>query len=348
LNKRPWRGALIGCGFFAANQLRAWCSISNVEIVALCDLNDQRAREMGAKFGVNAIYRDADTMLERQELDFVDIVTTAGSHRALVELSAAHSKLVICQKPFSETLEDADAMVSACHTRQAQLLVHENFRWQRPFLEIVARLRSGAIGQPKSLRLTFRHAYDIYRNQRYLAEAERLALMDVGSHLFDLARVLVGDVQGIRCRTQRLNPAIRGEDSFLASLQHANGAVSVIDCSFFDDSMTDLFPQTLAFLEGTDGSLELAADYRLIERRGGLANERVVEPQVPEWGAKPWHCIQDSVINFQRHAVRVLEGTAEPQPSGAHNRGTLGVVLAAYASASQNRTILLSEEGFAA
>jgi len=56
-----------------------------------------------------------------------------------------------------------------------------------------------------------------------------------------------------------LNPAIRGEDSFLVALEHENGAGSVVDCSFFDDSKTELFPQTLAFLEGTDGSLELAA-----------------------------------------------------------------------------------------
>jgi predicted dehydrogenase len=348
VNKHPWRGALIGCGFFAANQMHAWRSIPGVEVVTLCDLNVQRARELGATFGVRAIYSDAATMLQREEVDFVDIVTTVTSHRALVELSAAYSKLVICQKPLSETLEDADAMISACRDNHARLLVHENFRWQRPFREIAARLRGGAIGQPKSLRLTFRHAYDIYRQQPYLAQVERLAVMDVGSHLFDLARVLIGEVNSIQCRTRHLNPAIRGEDSFFASLQHDNGAVSVIDCSFFDDSKTELFPQTLAFLEGTDGSLELAAGYKLIERCGGLATQHVVDPEVPEWGAKPWHCIQDSVIHFQRHVLDVLEGRAEPQPSGAHNRGTLGAVLAAYASASQKRTILLSQKGAAA
>ena len=347
MNRRPWRGALIGCGFFAANQMHAWRSTPGVEIVALCDLEEKKARRMGDKFGVSGVYGDAYTMLRREKVDFVDIATTVASHCALVQLAAAHSNLVICQKPFSETLEDADAMIEACRNEQTLLLVHENFRWQRPFLEIAARLASGAIGPPQSLRLTFRHAYDIYHNQCYLAEAERLALMDVGSHLFDLARVLLGEVKSIDCRTQRLNPAVRGEDSFLASLQHTHGAVSVIDCSFFDDSRTALFPQTLAFLEGTQGSLELAAGYRLIERRGGSMNECQVEPAVPKWGSKPWHCIQDSVINFQRHAASVLKGDAEPQPSGAHNRSTLAVVLAAYASASQNQTILLSEKAVA-
>lgn len=343
MNGPRWRGALIGCGFFAANQLRAWHCIPGVEIVALCDVNLARAREMALAFGVRAVYDDANVMFGQEPFDFTDIVTTVASHRELVELAAARSKLVICQKPFAETLYDAAAMVQACRDRQVPLLVHENFRWQRPFLEILARVRQGVIGRPASLRLTFRHAYDIYGNQPYLAQVERLALMDVGSHLFDLARVLLGEVHSVDCHTQRLNPAIQGEDGFLAFLRHANAAASVVDCSFFDHSKTDLFPQTLVFLEGTSGSLELTAGYRLLERHGQTVRETLVEPDVPSWGAKPWHCIQDSVLNFQRHALSVLEGRAEPQPSGEHNRDTLAVVLAAYASASHNRSVVISE-----
>lgn len=300
---------------------------------------------MALTFGVRAVYDDANIMLGREPLDFVDIVTTVTSHRALVELAAAHSKLVICQKPFAETLADADAMVRACRDRQVPLLVHENFRWQRPFLEILARVRKGVIGRPTSLRLTFRHAYDIYGNQPYLAQVERLALMDVGSHLFDLARALLGDVYSVDCHTQRLNPAIRGEDGFLVFLRHTNNAATLVDCSFFDHSKTELFPQTLVFLEGTSGSLELTAGYRLIERHGHSSSEIPVEPEVPGWGAKPWHCIQDSVINLQRHALSVLEGRAEPQPSGEHNRDTVAMVLAAYTSTSQRRAVVISECG---
>jgi predicted dehydrogenase len=158
---RPWRGALIGCGFFAPTQLHAWKSIAGVEIVALCDQDLSKARGLGSTFGIAATYDDAAAMLDREELDFIDIVTTTPSHRPLVELGAKHGKLIVCQKPFAETLEDADAMVDACRDAKVSLIIHENFRWQRPFLTIAERLRDGAIGRPHCLRLEFRHGFDI-------------------------------------------------------------------------------------------------------------------------------------------------------------------------------------------
>lgn len=337
--RKAWRGALIGCGYFAANQLNAWRWIPGVDMIAVCDLDVVKANAMGNAFGVHSVYDNALTMLEQEKLDFVDIATTVGSHRPLVELCAAHEKLIICQKPFAETLGDADAMVAAASEAKVQLLIHENFRWQRPFREIAERVSAGIIGEPKLMRLTFRHAYDIYGSQPYLAETRRLALMDIGSHLFDLARVLLGEVTSIHCRTQQLNPIVRGEDCFIASLQHENGAISLIESSFFSKIEPQIFPQTLALLEGTSGSLELKTDYRLVEYCTGVVCESVVEPETPSWGSKPWHCVQDSVINFQRHVLDVLEDRAEPQPSGAHNRDTLALVLAAYQSAEQDRVI---------
>ena len=64
-----------------------------------------------------------------------------------------------------------------------------------------------------------------------------------------------------------------------------------------------------------------------------------VEAAVPGWGEKPWHVVEDSVVAFQRHAVAVLEGRAEPQPSGAHNVKTLAMALAAYEAAAANTVI---------
>ncbi len=339
--RRQWRGGLIGCGFFAANQMNAWQQFRGVKIVALCDINRLKAEAMGRQFGIENVYDDPATMLASEELDFIDIATTVESHRALVELGALRGAFTICQKPLAANLEDADAMVDACERAHVQLVVHENFRWQRPFLRISERIASGAIGAPRSLRLIFRHAFDIYRGQPYLLKAERLALMDVGMHLFDVARFLIGDVASVGCQTQRLNPAVRGEDAFIAALTHDNGAITTIDCSFFDHDAGDVFPQTLARVEGTGGTIELLRGYELREQSHDACTESNLEPPVTAWGEKPWHCIQDSVINFQQHIVDVLDGFAQPSPSGAHNRNTLALVLAAYESAATGREVSL-------
>src|SRR3712207_5871678 len=127
-------------------------------------------------------------MLREERPDFVDIVTTLPSHRPLVELAARHRVGAICQKPFAATLEDGAAMVQACREAGVPLMVHENFRWQRPLMAVRQAIDSGAIGTPFFGRISFRHDWDVYAKQPYLAEDKRFAIMDVGIHLLDVAR----------------------------------------------------------------------------------------------------------------------------------------------------------------
>ncbi len=334
-----FRGVLIGCGFFAQNHMHAWAEVEGAEIVAVCDRDPEKARAMGEKFSVPAVFEDAETMLREVKPDFVDVATTSLTHRPLVELAARYAGVVICQKPIADTFADAAAMVEAVETAGGRLVIHENFRWQRPFLEIGEAVKSGAIGEVNFARFSFRHGYNNYVNQPYLAEIERFTIMDVGLHLFDLARSLVGDAATLSCRTQSLNPIVRGEDSFVALIGHTGGATSIVDCSFYSKLEPHRFPQTLATVEGTLGTLELGEDYILTVHRDGTRSTRSVEPPVPAWGEKPWHIIQDSVIAFQRHVVEMLRGNADPMPSGRNNLDTLKLALAAYDAAGTDTVV---------
>ncbi len=338
-----YRGALIGCGFFAENHMHGWADAEGAEIVAVCDLDRAKAEGMAERFGIPAVYTDAEAMLAGEKPDFVDVATTVSSHRPLVELALAHGALTVCQKPFAETYADAKAMVDAAKAANRPLIIHENFRWEAPLMALKAELDAGIIGAPTYARLSFRHGYDVYANQPYLAETERFALMDVGLHLFDTARYLLGDAVDIHCRTQSLKPGIAGEDAFVATLGHRSGVVSTIECSFFSKIAPDPFPQTLAWIEGMEGTLELTGDYQLRLHKNGTLTARDVEPAVPSWGARPWHAVQDSVVAFERHVVDVLGGRAEPQPSGEHNLETMAMALAAYRSAETGATVNLAE-----
>jgi D-apiose dehydrogenase len=338
------RGVLIGCGFFARNHMQAWAETPGMKIVGVCDLDPGKAAGFARDFGATA-FAEARSMLDEVRPDFTDIATTVDSHRALVELAAPRSGLVICQKPLAETLKDAQAMVAACAAHGIPFLVHENFRWQAPFRALRRALDDGRIGTPQFLRLTFRHGYDIYANQPYLAEVQDLALTDVGLHLFDLSRFLMGDVVQVACQTQRLNTRVLGQDAFTALLRHRSGAVSSVECSFQTTRTPDPFPQTLALLEGSGGTLELGPGYRLDLHRSGAVTTTDVEPTVPVWGARPWHLIQDSVLAFQHHVADVLAGRTAPQPSGAHNTETLALTLAAIRSAATGRTVTIETGG---
>lgn len=335
----PLRGGLIGCGFFAENHLHAWGEIADAEIVAVCDIDPARAGAAAARHGIAAQYSDAEAMLAAEGLDFVDIVTTSATHRPLVEAAARHRVPAICQKPFADTLEDARKMVAACQEAGVALMVHENFRWQKPFVEMGRVADSGRLGRLNFARFAFRHGYDNYRNQPYLAEIERFAIMDVGLHVFDLARRFLGEVESLFARTQRLNPAVRGEDCFHASLRHAGGAVSICEVSFWSRYHPEPFPQTLAVLEGDRATLVLEQDCRLTLHEAGAVTEIAAAPPVPDWGARPWHVIQDSVRAAQAHWIDCLRSGAEPRPSGADNLRTLTLALAAYDSAAGDRAV---------
>lgn len=328
-----YRGALIGCGFFAENHLNAWTALPDAELVAVCDLDRAKAEAAAATFGIPGVFTDAAQMLESQALDFVDIVTTVPSHRPLVELACRHSRAVICQKPFAETLEDGQAMVAAARLHDVALIVHENFCWQRGFIELKRLLDAGRIGRTHFARLSFRTHYDIYRKQPYLADVEQFLVMDVGLHLFDLARHFLGEVEQVTCLNQRLNPIVRGEDAFTSLLKHTSGATSVVDASYYTWHSPELFPQTLATLEGDLGTMELLEGYRLRIHTARGCEELDVEPDVPVWGEKPWHGVQESVVQLQRHVLDVLGGRTTPQPSGADNLKTLALALACYESA---------------
>ncbi len=162
------KGALIGAGFFAQNQMHGWAGIDGVQIVAVCDRDPVRRDQTAAAFGARP-YSDAADMLAAESLDFVDIATTVGSHRPLVEMAAAAGVHVICQKPFAETMEDARAMVAAVDAAGKVLMVHENFRWQSAVRAAIDAVRGGAIGTPFFGRVSFRSGYDVFSGQPYLA-----------------------------------------------------------------------------------------------------------------------------------------------------------------------------------
>lgn len=336
------RGALVGCGFFAVNQMHGWRDAVGANIIAICDKNPDRLKIVGDQFGVAARYDDALAMLERERPDFVDIATTVASHRPLVELAASLGIPVICQKPFALNIADAKSMVAACDAGNVPLMVHENFRWQSAIQKVKRVLADGIIGTPFWGRVSFRSAFDVFSGQPYLAEGERFIVEDLGIHALDIARFLLGDAVTVSARTTRINPDIRGEDVATMLLDHGSGVTSVVDCSYATRLETEPFPETLIEVDGSKGSLRLGQGYRLVVTSpDGTTHDDLSPPLLP-WASRPWHNIQESVALIQQHWVDCLRTGREPETSGRDNLKTFGLVEAVYESARSGRTVSLS------
>jgi predicted dehydrogenase len=336
-----FKGALIGCGFFAVNQMHGWRDLADVEIVAICDRDPERLRIVGDQFGVARRYASAEAMFSDGGFDFVDIATTVGSHRALVELAASHRVPAICQKPFAPTLDDAGAMVAAAEAAGIPLMIHENFRWQTPILAVRQVLDSGVIGTPFWGRVSFRSGFDVFSGQPYLAEGKRFIIEDLGIHALDIARFLFGDATRMTARTRRINPAIAGEDVATMLLDHEGGVTSIVDVSYATKLPEEPFPETFVEVDGDRGTLRLGKDYRLTVHGPDGTAESTVAPTLLPWASRPWHNIQESVALIQRHWIERLAEGREPDTSGRDNLKTFALVEAAYLSAARGETVSL-------
>ncbi len=331
----PYQLAVIGCGFFAQNHLNAWNEdVAGVQIAAVCDVDPAKAEATGRSFGV-PWYSDAAEMINKEKLDFVDIVTTPPSHRPLVELAAGHGLHVICQKPMAWTMADAEAMVAACERAGVHFMVHENFRWETQLRAVKAVIDSGAIGRPFFGRVSFRNQHDVYTGQPWLRETPRFMIIEVGVHVFDTARMYFGECQSLAASVQRVNPTIQGEDvaTILCDMRGDYGsATCIVDLSFATQQEHSLFPQTLVTVEGTEGTVQLDGDYRLHVIRNGKQETRTVEFPRYRWSDSIWYMVQDSVVNTQRHWVECLRRDKETETSGRQNLRTLEMVFGAYES----------------
>ena len=327
-------GALVGCGFFARHHLHAWRMLEGADVVAVCDLDEARAEAYAREFGVPRFYSDVETMLGQEDLDFVDVATQANTHRTLVERVAGRGLNVICQKPLAPSLGEAKNIVAAA--RDVTLMVHENFRWQRPMLEL--KRASADIGSLFYGRISFRSAFDVYKDQPYLATDERFVLYDLGVHLFDLARFFFGEADALLCHTSRVNPNIRGEDVATALLKMQSGAHVVAEMSYASRLEQEHFPQTLVALEGDRGSAVLSADYHITLTTPRGTRHIDASPR-PLWTPAPANAIPESVLNIQRHWLECLATGATPDTSGEDNLKTLELTFGAYASANEGKVV---------
>lgn len=336
------RLGLIGCGFFAQNHLHAWKDLEpeGVDLVAVCDIDEAKAKAAAEKFGVPRWYTDAETMFHESNLGLVDIATQMRTHLPLVEMAMRHRVPTIVQKPFGQNIAEARRMTSAANARGIFLAVHENFRFQRPLLKIAEIIKSGAIGTPSWGRISFRTGYDIYGGQPYLAKEERFVLIDVGVHVLDVARVFLGEVEHLTAELQRRNPRAAGEDTATMLLRHSSGAVSMVECTYGSRRLPDSFPETLIEIEGDTGAIVSRIGSRIEISVNGEMTVSEEDPDVLPWAERPWHVAQDSVLNTCRHMLERLKAGKPADTSAEDNLKTFALVEAAYEKAGKVKPLV--------
>lgn len=336
----PTRIAVIGCGFYAQNHLAAWRELApeGADLVAVCDSDAPKAEAAGRAYGAPA-FTDASAMLADRRPDLVDIVTRADTHRALAEAAFARGRGVIVQKPFAPSFADASAILLGARQTGTWLAVHENFRFQPPLRRAIKLIEAGRIGPPSWARIHFRTGFNVYRTQPYFLTETRLCIADVGVHVLDLARRILGEVAHLTAETQQRNPRLAGEDTATMLLRHVNGAVSVVECTYETRREPDPFPETLLQVEGPRGCLVVNAGGEIELTEGTAMTKLPPDHRLSGWMEPRWGISQAGCLEACRHFLAAFRAGRPAETAGEDNLRTFALVEAAYASAASGAPV---------
>ena len=336
------RFAIFGAGFWARVQLAAWRELGGVECVAIYNRSREKAEQFARDLEIPAVFDNPQTLLREIKPDFVDNITEVGGHKPLSLLCAKHRVPCICQKPMAASLKDARAMVAAFRKTRTPFFVHENWRWQEPMRALLNTLRRGVIGEPFRARWTMVSGFDCWANQPALRTLKQFILTDLGTHLLDTARACFGEAHSLYCQTHKtLRPAVQGENvaTLLLSMGRARTSV-VIEMAYARTPLErDVFPETLAFVEGPLGSIEVTGDYGLRVTTGKGTESRRHAPPRYAWADPRYEIAQASMVPCLENLLGALRGEQPAETTGADNLKTLELVFGAYDSARRNEVV---------
>jgi predicted dehydrogenase len=257
---------LIGAGFmgkahslaYAALPMFFWPPPAVPVRRMVAELNAEAAAEAAARFGFETSTTDWRALVESDDIDVVDISTPNDTHREIAVAALDAGKHVICEKPLAHNVEDARAMYEAARRARGVSMVAFNYR-RTPAVALARKLiDEGAIGDIRNFRGTYLQDWSAdpdsplsWRFQKDVAGSG--ALGDIGTHVLDMARYLVGEVASVSSVLKTYiteRPIQSGAADKLAAAEKVTGA-PMARVEVDDEVMT-----LLRFSDGAVGSLE--------------------------------------------------------------------------------------------
>src|SRR5437764_2944490 len=228
----PLRVALVGAGNIASHHLPAYLHFPDeVELVAVCDLDEALARRRAGEAGVEHVFSDVARMLREVECDALDICATPDQHAPIALTAIAAGKHVLVEKPFALRLADCRDLVAAADRAGVTLMVAQNQRFLPTHQAARAVIASGELGEIRAVRTdSIQHWSGLLPSGHWQFDGARAgggAVIGVAVHRLDLMRLLVGDVKRVSAVTKTSSPQfVNGAEEYAAAtLEFENGAL---------------------------------------------------------------------------------------------------------------------------
>jgi len=348
--------ALVGAGNIASHHLPAYQQFpAEVELVAVCDLDEELARKRADEVGVERVYTDVETLLRDVACDALDICATPDEHAPIAFAAIEAGKHVLVEKPFALSLHDCRELIAAGEHAGVTLMVAQNQRFLPTHQAARALIASGELGEIRAVRTdSIQHWAGFTAAGHWQYDGARAgggAVISVAVHRLDLLRFLVGEVRRVSAVTKTASPQfVNGADEYAAlTLEFENGALgqAFATVSAFRTPWSE---SLLVF--GEHGTIHAAPAPGNMRSRAFVASERRSAPVV-EWadqfqGFEPIDAEAEGLpsesgqVNEILHFASCCANGAEPLSSGRDNLGTMTLIAAAYESARAGRPVELA------
>ena len=337
------RLATVGTGYFSQFQYAAWRRIPEVDLVAVCNRTIEGAQKTAEKYEITSIFSDFSEMLEHTKPDLVDIITPPETHLDYIKVAVEHAVAIICQKPFCNSLEEAEVAIQLAKEAGVTLVIHENFRFQPWYQEISKQIQTGILGDIYQAQFRLRpgdgQGADAYlARQPYFQKMERFLIHETGIHWVDTFRYLFGEIHSVYAHLRQLNPVIAGEDSGLIIFEFKSGIQVVFDGNRLADHSAENRRLTMGemLVEGSEGAIQLNGDGEIFFRKHG---HNTLKLQKYDW--KNIDFGGDCVYNLQKHVIDYLLGQGELVNTAESYMKNLIVEKAIYSSAEKQQQVII-------
>ncbi len=335
---------IVGCGVIGPWHAIAIAHTENAELVACCDIIEEKAKAFAKEHGAKHYYRDLDRMLAQDNVQAVCICTPSGLHAQHAIAAAQAGKHVMCEKPLDVTLPAIDAMIATAEEHRIKLGGIFQRRTYPVNHAVRDAVRGGRLG-----KVVLGDAYlKYFRSHEYYASADWRAtwefdgggaLMNQGVHGVDLLLWIMGRVKRVSALTRHLVRNIPVEDTAVAILEYEHGALGVIEAT------TSVTPgESSRFeLHGDDGTIILEETNILKWVCGDETEPPEIEPADAGEGA----VADPTAIGVGGHIALLQDFTnailenRQPMIPGREARTAVELILAIYQSQREGRIVEL-------
>jgi len=219
-------------------------------LVAICGRTEEAVAEASKRYGFETYYTDWRELIKDERIELVDNCLPNNLHAAPSIAAVEAGKHVLCEKPLAMTVEEAREMYEAAEKAGVKHMTGFNYRFV-PAIQLAKRfIDEGYIGKVLQYRAVYLQEWIMDPNFPLVWRLRKSvsgsgALGDLGAHIIDLARFLVGDVSSTCAMTKTFieerplpeDPSKKGkvdvDDAFIALAKFKNGAIGSFEASRF-------------------------------------------------------------------------------------------------------------------